>query len=82
MERNLRVHFFGESKNRFVISDHKDSSLPKKQKIQKRLIYHDNSMFSYTSWEKKKQQTDPHGEDKKKKQHKLGTNIQNVYILV
>ena len=28
---------------------------------------------------KKKQQTDPH---KKKKQHKLGTNIRNVYILV
>ena len=31
VERNLRVHFFGESKNRFVISDHTDSSLPKKQ---------------------------------------------------
>ena len=27
---------------------------------------------------KKKQQTDPHGEDKKKKQHKLGMNIRNV----
>ena len=53
VERNLRVHFFGESKNRFVISDHTDSSLPKKQKIRKRLIYHDNSMFSYPSWEKK-----------------------------
>ena len=82
VERNLRVHFFGESKNRFVISDHTDSSLPKKQKFRKRLIYHDNSMSSHTSWEKKKQQTDPHGEDKKKKQHKLGTNIWNVYILV
>ena len=53
VERNLRVHFFGESKNRFVISDHTDSSLPKKQKIRKRLIYHDNSMFSYPSREKK-----------------------------
>ena len=31
---------------------------------------------------KKKQQTDPHSEDKKKKQHKLGTNIRIVYILV
>ena len=36
VERNLRVHFFGESKNRFVISDHTDSSLPKKQKIRKK----------------------------------------------
>ena len=34
--------------------------------------------------QKKKQQkqTDPHGEDKKKKQHKLGMNIRNVYISV
>ena len=28
----------------------------------------------------KKKQTDPHGEDKKKKQHKLGMNIRNIYI--
>ena len=47
-------------------------------------------MSSCSSWEKKKkekgkkqeQQTEPHGEDKKKKQHKLGMNIQNVYISV
>ena len=31
---------------------------------------------------RKKQQTDPHGKDKKKKHHKLGMNIRNVYILV
>ena len=31
---------------------------------------------------KKKQQTDPHGEDKKKKQHELQMNIRNVYISV
>ena len=31
---------------------------------------------------KKKQQTHPHGEDKKKKQHKLRTNMRNVYISV
>ena len=31
---------------------------------------------------KKEQQTDPHSEDKKKKQHKLGMNIQNVFISV
>ena len=30
----------------------------------------------------KKKQTDPHGEDKKKKQHKLGMSIRNVYISV
>ena len=39
-------------------------------------------MSSYSSWEKKKQQTDPHGEDKKKKQHELQMNIRNVYISV
>ena len=26
---SVRLHFFGESKNGFVISDHMDSSLPK-----------------------------------------------------
>ena len=31
---------------------------------------------------KQQQQTDPHSEDKRKKQHKLGMNIQNVYISV
>ena len=29
-----------------------------------------------------KKQTDPHGEDKKKKQHELQMNIRNVYISV
>ena len=29
---------------------------------------------------KKKQQTDPRGEDKKEKQYKLRMNIRNVYI--
>ena len=55
-----------------MISDHKDSSLPKKRKIRKRIIYYDNGMSLCSSWEKKlkqQQQTDPHGEDKKKKQH-------------
>ena len=36
----------GESKNAFVISDHMDSSLPKKWKIQKRIIYHNKDMSS------------------------------------
>ena len=31
---------------------------------------------------KQQEQTDLHGEDKKKKQHKLGMNIRNVYISV
>ena len=35
-----------------------------------------------TRGKKKKQQTDPHGEDKKKKQHELQLNIRNVYISV
>ena len=30
----------------------------------------------------KKNQTDPHDEDKKKKQHVLGMNIRNVFISV
>ena len=30
----------------------------------------------------KKKKTDPHSEDRKEKQHKLGMNIQNVYISV
>ena len=67
------------------MSDYMDSSLPKKRKIRKRIIYYDNGMSSCSSWEKKlkqQQQTDPHGEDKKKKQHKLGMNIRNVYISV
>ena len=33
----------GESLNGFVISDYVDSSPPKKPKIRKRVIYHDNA---------------------------------------
>ena len=47
------MRFQGEPKNGFVISDHTDSSLPNKRKIRKRIIYHDNGMSSYSSWEKK-----------------------------
>ena len=51
---NSKGAFFKENpKNGFVISDHTDSSLPKKWKIRKRIFYHDNSMSSYSSWEKK-----------------------------
>ena len=78
--------FLGESKNGFVISDHTNSSLPKNGRSEK-------GSFTMTTAcpraprEKKKQQqqqqqTDPHGVDKKKKQHKLRMNIRNVYISV
>ena len=64
--QRLMVGFLGESKNGFLISDHTDSSLPKKRKIRKRIICHDNGMSSCSSWEKKR--TDTHrGKDKKKK---------------
>ena len=67
----LRVRFFGRIQKRIcAVSDHADSSLLKKQKIRKRIIYHDNGMSSCSSW------------DKKKKQHKLRMNIRNVYISV
>ena len=80
---NSKGAFFWENpKNGFVISDHTDSSPPKKWKIRERIIYHDNGMSSTLRGKKKQQQTDPHGEDKKKEQHQLQMNIRNGYILV
>ena len=61
-----------ESKNGFVISDHMDSSLPKKTEDPKKVHYVLVLIVG------KKQQTDPRGEDKKEKQYKL--RIRNVYI--
>ena len=61
-----------ESKNGFVISDHMDSSLPKKTEDPKK----DQHVLVLIVG--KKQQTDPRGEDKKEKQYKL--RIRNVYI--
>ena len=79
---NSKGAFFWENpKNGFVISDHTDSSPPKKWKIRERIIYHDNGMSSYSSWEKNKQ-TDLHSEDKKKEENELRMNIRNWYILV
>ena len=50
---NSKGAFFWENpKNGFVISDHTDSSPPKKWKIRERIIYHDNGMSSYSSWKK------------------------------
>ena len=72
---------FGGIKNRFVISDHTDSSPPKNGRSGKRIIYHDKGMSSCSSSEKKQQeQTDPQGEDKKKKHYKLRMNIRIAYI--
>ena len=46
---NSKGAFFWENpKNGFVISDHTDSSPPKKWKIRERIIYHDNGMSSYS----------------------------------
>ena len=48
------MRFFWRIQKRFVISDHMDSSLPKKWKIQTlRIIYHDNGMSSCSLWKKK-----------------------------
>ena len=52
---NSKGAFFWENpKNGFVISDHTGSSPPKNRKIRKRIIYRDNGMSSYSSWEKTK----------------------------
>ena len=77
--------FLGESKNGFVISDHTDSSLPKKLKIRKRIIYHDNGMSSCSSWKKKTNNNNNKlilTAKARKKQHKLRMNIRTVYISV
>ena len=60
-----------------------DSSLPKNERSEK------GSFTKTTTYPRsprdeenggKKQQTNPRGEDKKKKQHKIRMNIPNVYI--
>ena len=63
--------FWGESKNGFVISDHMNSSLPKRSEKE--------SFTTTTAWPRApsdeenrgetKKQTDPLGEAKKEKQH-------------
>ena len=52
-EKSKGCVFWGESKNGFVISDHTDSSLPKKRMIRKRIIYHDNGISPCSSSKKK-----------------------------
>ena len=47
----IRVQFLGESKKGFVISDHMDSSPPKKEwKIQKRIICRDSARVHVSSF--------------------------------
>ena len=69
--------FLGESKNGFLISGYTDSSLPRKRTIRKRIIYHATACPGAPRGKKK---TDPLGEDKTKKQHKLRMSIRNGYI--
>ena len=62
------MRFFWRIQKRFVISDHMDSSLPKKMenpKIKDHLLW--QRLVLVLLVEKKKQRTDPHGENKKKK---------------
>ena len=65
-----------------MISDHTDSSPPKKWKIRERSFTMTTACPRTLRGKKKQQQTDPHGEDKKKEQHQLQMNIRNGYILV
>ena len=58
-----------ESKNGFVISDHTNSSLPKKNERSEKGSFTMTTACPRAPREKKKQQqqTDPHGKEKKKK---------------
>ena len=75
--------FLGESKNGFVIADHMDFSPPKNKRSEKGLF---TKTTAYPRSPRdnenggKKQQTNPRGEDKKKKQHRIRMNIPYVYI--
>ena len=67
-----------------MIWDHTDSSPPKKKKDRRKdhLPWQLHVLVFLVQLMGKKKQTDPHGEDRKEKQDKLGMNIQNVYISV
>ena len=77
------MRFFGRIQKRICDLDHTDSSLPKKkpEDPEKDHLPWQRTYPRATSETKKKQQTDPHGEDKKKKQHKLWMNIYEMFIL-
>ena len=80
------MFFRGESKNGFVISDLMDSSPTKiTEDLKKAHLPRQQHVLVFLVMRKKKRkkkQTDPWGEDKKEKQHKLGMNIRNVDISV
>ena len=63
-----------------MISDHTDSSLPKKGRSEKGSFNMTTACPCAPRGKEKKKQTDPHGEDKKKKQHKLQMNIYEMFI--
>ena len=71
-----------------MISDHKDSSLPKNGRSEKGSFTMTMASPRAPGEKTKKKikkcnnKLTPHREDKKKKQHKLGMNIRNVYISV
>ena len=56
-----------------ITEDLKNDHLPRQQHVLVLLVMRKKE---------KKKQTDPRGEDKKEKQHKLGMNIRNVDISV
>ena len=77
--------FLGESKNGFVIPGHMDSSPPKNKRSEKGLFTKTTAYPRSPRVDEnggKKQQTNPRGEDKKKKlkQHRIRLNIPYVYI--
>ena len=78
---NSKGAFFWENPKTDLWS-HTDSSLPKKRKIRKRIIYHDNGLSSYSSWEKMKTTNWSSWRRQEEKQHGLRMNIRNVYISV
>ena len=71
--------FLGEFKNGFVIADHMDSSISKNGSSEKgsftKTTAYPGSPRDAEKRGKKKQTTDPRGEEKKKKQHKIRMNI-------
>ena len=58
-----------------MISDHTDSSLPKNRRSEKGSFTKTTLCPRARRGKKQQQQTDPHGEDQKKKQRKLRMNI-------
>ena len=83
--RSLRVRFFWRIHKRICdVRSYGFFTTKKTEDPKKDRLLWQRHVLVLLKWKKKQkkqqQQTDPHGEDKKKKQHKLGMNIRNVYI--